>query len=293
MVGKERDLEWLRRQLVRALAADDDLFDLLVFKGGNALALVHGIGLRASLDLDYSLAEEAENSQVLGETLERALGEGLSREGLMLFDWNFSVKPSTLAPGQDPRWGGYLGEFKVIETELWKELGEVVDQARKRAWGVTASGGAARKFCVELSRNEFCGGASEKELGDGYTVKTYTLAMIAAEKLRAICQQMPEYSKKRKARGRDFYDIHAIVSEASVDLASPTNMELIRGMFDAKSVPLKLLGLIEKHSFFHEGEWPDVRNTIPTSKRMDFEFYREFLMDVVSKLEPLWAEDTP
>jgi hypothetical protein len=187
----------LRLQFVKALAADDELFDLLVFKGGNALALVHGIGMRASLDLDYSLAEEAEDHESLGRMLERALRRWLVRIGLMLFDWSFVAKPLKPNTEQDSRWGGYLGEFKVIETELWKEFGEDLDQARNRAWGVTAGGGATRKFRLELSRNEFCTGASEKELGDGYTVKAYTLAMIAVEKLRSICQQMPEYSKKR------------------------------------------------------------------------------------------------
>jgi hypothetical protein len=64
-------------------------------------------------------------------------------------------------------------------------------------------------------------------------------------------------------------------------------------VFAAKAVPLKLIGLIERDAAFHEGEWADVQNTIPAGKRRDFAFYREFLMGVVSKLEPLWAEDTP
>jgi len=293
MPDKERDLEWLRRQFVRALAADDDLFDLLVFKGGNALALVHGIGMRASLDLDYSLSEEAEDDEALGQMLERALTRWLARVDLTVFDWSFAAKPSKPKTERDSRWGGYLGEFKVIETGLWGELAGNLDKARKLAWGITSAGGAARKFRLELSRNEFCTGASEEQLEDGYTVRTYTLAMIAVEKLRSICQQMPEYSKKRKARGRDFYDIHAIVSEASVDLASMANLDLIRGVFAAKEVPLNLLGLIERDAPFHRGEWADVQNTIPAGKPRDFEFYREFLLRVVAKLEPLWVEDTP
>ena len=38
--------------------------------------------------------------------------------------------------------------------------------------------------------------------------------MIAIEKLRATCQQMPEYGIRGAAtqRARDFYDIHLIVT---------------------------------------------------------------------------------
>lgn len=293
MADQERDLEWLRRQFVIALAADDELFELLVLKGGNALTLVHGIGMRASLDLDYSLAAEARDDAALGRRLEGALGKHLASRSLTLFDWKFGPRPQNPRDEQSRLWGGYLAEFKVIETDLWKELGGDLEQARNRAWGITSGGGASRKFRVELSRNEMCQGASEKEVGEGFTVRVYTPTMIAVEKLRSLCQQMPEYSTKRKARGRDFYDIHAVVSEASVNLTSPANMELIRAVFAAKDVPLELLGRIESDLSFHEGEWDDVTNALPTGIPTDFEFYTNFVMRIVRQLESLWVEDTP
>ena len=45
---------------------------------------------------------------------------------------------------------------------------------------------------------------------DDYTIYVYSPTMIAIEKLRAICQQMPEYALQRRpsARARDFYDIY-------------------------------------------------------------------------------------
>jgi len=51
------------------------------------------------------------------------------------------------------------------------------------------------------------------EFGE-YSIPVYTLEMIAIEKLRATCQQMPEYGIRGAAtqRARDFYDIHLIVT---------------------------------------------------------------------------------
>jgi len=48
------------------------LEELLVLKGGNALELVHRLGSRASVDLDFSLEEDADPGS-LAERLERAL----------------------------------------------------------------------------------------------------------------------------------------------------------------------------------------------------------------------------
>jgi len=295
MADEVRDLEWLRRQFVIALACDDELFELLILKGGNALALVHEIGLRASLDLDYSLAAEPQDDQALGRRLESALKHSLGHSSLTVFDWNFSARPAKPADGQDPLWGGYLAEFKVIETKLWAKLGGDLDKARNCAWNITPAGGAPRKFRLELSRNERCEGAGTKEVGDGVTVRIYTPAMIAAEKLRSLCQQMQQYthSSKRKARGRDFYDIHAVIIEASVNLASDSNLELIRQVFAAKRVPLGLLELIETELPFHEGEWDSVRDSIPAESPSDFKFYSDFVLAEVRKLEPLWIEDSP
>lgn len=295
MGGQDRDLDWLRRQFVIALAANDDLFELLVFKGGNALALAHGIGMRASLDLDYSLAEEAESDEELGLVLERALSDHLGRHGLTVFDWSFAPRPKSPKDEQSLVWGGYLGEFKVIETSRWEVLEGDLDQARRRAWGVTSRGGASRKFRLELSRSEYCEGASETDFGEGFAVRAYTPAMIAIEKLRSVCQQMHDYehSTKRKARGRDFYDIHAVVSEADVNLTSSTNAELIRAIFAAKDVPLRLLSFIKDDLDLHEGEWDDVLNTIPSGRPTEFQFYADFVVRIVNQLEPLWVEDTP
>jgi predicted nucleotidyltransferase component of viral defense system len=292
---RHRGLDWLRLQLVGALAADEELFELLVFKGGNALALVHRIGMRASLDLDYSLSREAESDEELGARIRRALEAHLARHGLTVFDWSFTSRPEGPRRERAPFWGGYVGEFKVIETATWARLGESLGQARRQAWGITSGGGAPRRFRVELSRREHCASAMQTVIGAGVVVRVYTPAMIAVEKLRALCQQSAQYAltTKRVARGRDLYDIHAVVTEADVDLGSGANRELIRAVFAAKSVPLGLLAFIEEDLALHEGEWDDVRLSLPAGRPGDFHFYADFVLRIVRRLEPLWNEQAP
>ncbi|MBW2725754.1 MAG: nucleotidyl transferase AbiEii/AbiGii toxin family protein, partial [Deltaproteobacteria bacterium] len=57
------DLPQIRRLIVAALFSDDELLDLLVLKGGNALQLVHVIVDRASTDLDFSMAADFAGSE--------------------------------------------------------------------------------------------------------------------------------------------------------------------------------------------------------------------------------------
>src|SRR5271157_5138457 len=65
--------EEVRKLIITALFSDDLLFEQLVLKGGNALSLVHGIGIRASLDLDFSLEKDFENLPDIQSRMERAL----------------------------------------------------------------------------------------------------------------------------------------------------------------------------------------------------------------------------
>ncbi|MFL6690512.1 MAG: nucleotidyl transferase AbiEii/AbiGii toxin family protein [Alphaproteobacteria bacterium] len=48
-------LDEVRRRILIALFSDDELMDVLVLKGGNALSIIHKVGSRASLDMDFSI----------------------------------------------------------------------------------------------------------------------------------------------------------------------------------------------------------------------------------------------
>jgi Nucleotidyl transferase AbiEii toxin, Type IV TA system len=113
--------------------------------------------------------------------------------------------------------GGYRVEFKLISKEKAAKLGTDIEALRRNA---TVLGAAQERiFKIEISKYEYCRGKVEAEL-DAFTVFVYSPEMIAAEKLRAICQQMPDYplNPHGHARARDFYDIHTVVTRAPVDI---------------------------------------------------------------------------
>ena len=84
-------LEEVRRRVLIAIFSDDVLMDELVLKGGNALALIYKIGLRASVDLDFYLQkafEDVDNAQL---RILNALKKEFVSVGYVVFAEVFSV----------------------------------------------------------------------------------------------------------------------------------------------------------------------------------------------------------
>ena len=150
-----------------------------------------------------------------------------------------------------------------------------------------------RTFRVDLSKHEYTNAKVNIDFG-AYSIPVYTLEMIALEKLRAICQQMPAYGfrGKRTQRARDFYDIHLIVSERGINLGGEENRSLMHHIFEAKRVPLELLWQIADHREFHRGDWPSVLDAVGGVAE-SYDFYFDFVLDQVEKLKPFWVKDAP
>jgi len=289
------DYQQLRRQLITALAADDALYGCLILKGGNAMSLIHEIGSRASLDLDYSMEADVVDYRRLGARVFFALRSRLGPRGLVLFDDAIERRPSKTKVGADPRWGGYHLEFKLISKGRFDEMGG--ELARIRRASLPAGGGyrSGCRFRIEISKYECCHGRTDRVVDDGFVCQVYTPTMLAAEKLRALCQQMAEYPYRLHptARARDFYDLHALIAEAGVDLSEMAVQDSVLAVFAAKHVTPSLLGLLGRYRDFHKSDWPGVLNAIPASRCRDYDFYFDFVMREVVKLEPLWVVDTP
>jgi hypothetical protein len=137
-------------------------------------------------------------------------------------------------------------------------------------------------------------------------VAVYTPPMIVAEKIRAICQQMPEYSPivgrthDTSRRARDFLDIHTICvhpkARIDVDFKSADFHALVRHVFAAKRVPLKLIGKISETRDFHEPDFVSVLDTIKEDTKLMFSTFAPYFNFVVRKcksLKPLWHEYLP
>jgi predicted nucleotidyltransferase component of viral defense system len=280
------DFTEIRRHVIVALFSDEVLFERLVLKGGNALELVHQVISRGSVDVDLSIKDEFLDLAVTESRIFRALQKEFERIGYFVFDEHFEVIPPPTVK-DDPWWGGYAIDFKLIERTRAEALNWKLMKMQIQAETIDARQG--RKFTVEISKHEYCGGKVSAEM-DGKTIYVYTEEMCAIEKLRAICQQMPEYGRKhRVARARDFYDVYQTVTQRGIDLALPENMDLFRQIFDAKRVPLKLLARIDGTYDSHESDWAAVAAVVPGEVH-GFRFYFDFVVAEISKLEALWKE---
>lgn len=281
------DFDEIRRHTIVALFSDDALLEELVLKGGNAISLIYGFGNRASLDLDFSLENDFADVADAERRIFKALEQRFSQVGLTVFDTKFGARPRNADEGS--RWGGYQFEFKLIAKSKEAELQGNLEAIRRQALVVGPD--QQRIFTVDLSKHEFCGGKVERELNN-YTIYVYTPEMIVIEKLRAICQQMPGYplNPAKRGRARDFYDIHLLVTATGIDLTTSENLTLLRNIFQAKDVPLDLLGSIREDHENHRIDWPSVRDSV--SPRLgEFDYYLDFVSGEVARiLEALRVE---
>lgn len=283
------DYREIRRIAITAIFSDDILFDRIVLKGGNALSLALGLSKRTSLDLDFSIENDFEDLDDTRSRIQRALENRYLAAGFVVFDFTFEAKPSVPRDGQSPRWGGYLARFKVMDKQRYgTHLGNLADRRRD---SLVIGPGQQRVFTIDFSKYEYITGKLELELDD-YTIYVYSPGMIAIEKLRAICQQMPEYTTQRRpsARARDFYDIHLIVSATNMRFDSTENLELTRHIFAAKEVSLSLLDNIKRQREFHRPDWDSVKISSNDEKLAEFDSYFDFVIERVNLMKTLWEK---
>jgi len=279
------DLKGIRKLIITAIFSDDVLYDTLVLKGGNALNIIYQVGARASVDIDLSMSSDFKDLDEIRTRLFSALKDRFDSKGYTIFDESLQPKP-TQNP-IDPEWGGYQAEFKIIEKEKSSGINRKRLGVHAIAVGDTLS---TRVFKIQISKCEFCEGKTELELDD-FSCFVYTLPMIAVEKLRAICQQMEEYTRNKRPtpRARDFYDIFSIVQAIALKLDAPENLALLRSIFQIKQVPLELLSKISETRDFHARDWSNLQDTIH-DKSKDFNFYFDFVVNEVKRLESFWIE---
>jgi hypothetical protein len=282
------DFAQVRRLTIVALFSDDQLFEQIVLKGGNALNLIYGLSTRTSLDLDFSIEKDFADVDDTRKRIFRAVKERFSSAGFVVFDESFGPKPQIPGPNQQAWWGGYQLRFKLIEKDRYKALGGSLETIRRNALVVGPE--QQRKFSVDISKYEYCEGKIEREL-DFYTIYVYSPEMIVVEKLRAICQQMPEFALRShpSPRARDFYDLWRVMTATRLNLATPEIIELARHIFAAKQVPLALLAQVSAQREFHRPDWPAVEAAV-AERLNDFDFYFDFVAEQVAGLKALWVE---
>ncbi|PIQ21515.1 MAG: hypothetical protein COW65_08590, partial [Cytophagales bacterium CG18_big_fil_WC_8_21_14_2_50_42_9] len=144
--------------------------------------------------------------------------------------------------------------------------------------------GPSPTFELEFSKFEYVGRKAPINV-EGYTIYVYTPEMIVFEKLRAICQQLPQYgviiqSFSPRPRARDFYDIHLIMELHQIDATSNENKDLITKIFEAKRVPLSFIKEISTNKEFHKDNWESVKDTVSKfDESEDFDFYFDYVVN--------------
>ena len=146
------DLANIRRLVIISMFSDDVLFGKLVLKGGNAISLVYRYGARGSLDVDFSIEGEFDDTDDAAKRIALALTDRFDAAGFVVFDCTFGPRP--LAPDPDnPKWGGYRIKFKLIEREKHRQLKDDLEKIRRNATVIGPS--QQRTFTIDISKWNF------------------------------------------------------------------------------------------------------------------------------------------
>jgi hypothetical protein len=194
-------------------------------------------------------------------------------------------------------WGGYQIEFKVIDVIKARGNETNPEWLRRNAFAVGPKN--STKFTVDISCHEYRSQLVSFLLDD-YAVNAYSLELILCEKLRAICQQLPEYgpvikrNREGSARPRDFVDICSIMEFQQIDVTLPEFQMHLSSVFAAKRVPLSFIGLIPDSREFHRQGFPSVLATLAESiAKREFDFYFDEVLILCRRLKPLWDVQSP
>jgi len=291
-------LERVKTIAILGIFSDDRLMEELVLKGGNALDIAYRASNRASEDLDFSMGEDFEPEQALHDRIERGLVTAFREHDLVAFDVTMKAVPPGMSDDIKSFWGGYRVEFKVTTPEKFQESGTDIEKLRRTAEVVTTD--AKKKFCIDISKHEVRDGKVSAEI-EGLTIFVYSPAMIVAEKIRAICQQLPEYGPTIKrqvrppaARAKDFFDIYKVCEQFGIDFSDGQFQVLVRRMFAIKHVPLSFIGLIHKSREFHRADFISVTNTVRSEAALlTFDGYFDYVLEKCRGLESLWNDHPP
>ncbi|MFN5772293.1 nucleotidyl transferase AbiEii/AbiGii toxin family protein [Flavobacterium sp.] len=263
---------------------DEQLMYGLVLKGGNALQLVYEITDRASMDIDFSIEGDfsERDFQRISGILDVLLNEQFQTEKLVVFDIRFVERPKT---NKEKVWKGYNIEFKVTREKDWYP--DDIEKSRREAIKIADQ---STKFSVDISSFEYISSAKKVDL-DGTVLLVYTPEMIVIEKLRALCQSIPEYkavipSAKVKGRARDFYDIWNICSQYPIDFSLEENVVLLHEIFRAKKVPFEFLDLLPIYKDLQKENWNSVEDTLSTTNE-GFDFYFDYTLALIEKIKNL------
>lgn len=275
-------IDKIKRLTLRALVSDEVLMKGLVLKGGNALSIAYNIKDRGSVDIDFSIENDFSEEEItrIENQLDNLLNSEFVKEDMLVFDIKFKEKPKQQKVKE---WKGYEILFKIIPRELFVEGSD----QKNRMNAISIKSDHSKSFSVDISSYEYVASSKMADV-EGTILRVYTPEMIVIEKLRALCQSLPEYQKivptaKLKGRARDFYDIWNVCQHFSLDFKAEKNKQLMEDIFASKLVPVSFLSLVPKYKDLQSKDWVNVIDTVEENLK-EFEFYYNFTMSIVKNL---------
>jgi len=187
--------------ILLALAASDDIKDLLIFKGALVLN-IHLGNERMSLDIDSNLVQDfltsfpeiSDQIEYLEERLRRSITRYFTKQNPVRYELSrLNIKRSP--PKDHPRgWDAFTIRLNITDHQ-------------------NSDVRTLPALKIDIAAPEELSAESVKVIQLGsYHVKAYTLERIAGEKLRAFLSTLPHYRAKvlkpgEAVRVKDLYDI--------------------------------------------------------------------------------------
>lgn len=253
----------------------------LLLKGGSAIRLFDNLTSRLSVDADFSISDVLTKEDAFFKAIQSKIVQRFERHNFDIIDFNWNPKPRR-RKDQPTWWGGWRIEFKIVsDAHREKSL------ATQRRNALIPEGASSSKITVEISEHEYFKKGRTKTIG-GVKIHGYTRELIVLEKIRAICQQHPDYKIRRHSanRARDFYDIYELTKDVDDDFAHRCSGH-IENVFKAKEVPLHILSALWEEDFIDSQRqgFDQVRDTV-RGTTYDFDVYVENLRFLVKEIYP-------
>ncbi len=275
-------IEEVITETILALYQSSDLANHLFLKGGSALRLFDHQTSRLSIDADFSIESELDDPERFFDTIKSCVESRFERHQLDVIDFKSKKKPKTSPENRPDWWGGWCCEFKLVD-QIHSE--KTLETRRRHA--LKPDGANSPKITIDISEHEYCGTHRSKTIG-GIKIQGYSRELLVLEKLRAICQQHPDYKYRRsKNRSRDFYDIYELTADFDDAFVKKCSRHLTK-VFAAKEVPLEILKAIWNEEFIDEQRrgFEQVRDTV-RGKLYDFDMYVEHIRFLIRDIYPV------
>lgn len=268
-------------ETILALYQSSDLANRLFLKGGSALRLFDHQTSRLSIDADFSIESKLDDPESFFDTIKSRVESRFEHHQLDVMDFKSKKKPKTSPRNRPDWWGGWACEFKLVD-----QIHRGKTKRTRQRNALIPDGANSPKITIDISEHEYCG-ARRTETIKGIKIMGYSRELLVLEKLRAICQQHPDYEfRLSKNRSRDFYDIFELTTDMDEDFLKKCTHHLAK-VFAAKAVPLRILKALWNEEFIDEQRrgFEQVKDTV-RGKVYDFDVYVEHIKFLILDIYP-------